>query len=53
MLARSPRDLSNWVTSNINVSDMEDIDRAIKDTNDAVSLMVLGKIEQAMNSFNS
>ncbi len=46
-------DLSNWVTSNINVSDKEDIDRAIKDTNDAVSLMVLGKIEQAMNSFNS
>lgn len=46
-------DLGNWVTSNLNDSDMGNIDKAIKNTNDAVNLMVLGKTEQAMNSFNS
>ena len=46
-------DLANWVTSNINNSDMENIDAAIKNTCEAINLMVLGKITEAMNSFNS
>lgn len=46
-------DLGNWVTSNINNSDMENINVAIKNTYEAVSLIINDKIEQAMNSFNS
>lgn len=46
-------DLANWVTSNIDANDMKNIHTAIKNTCEAVNLIVNGKISEAMNSFNS
>ena len=46
-------DLSNWVLSKFSESDREKIDLAIKNVCQALDLLITGKINDAMNKFNS
>lgn len=46
-------DLADWVLSRFNKEDMEKIQEACKKACDSIELMVSGKIDEAMNKFNS
>ena len=46
-------DLANWVLSEFDTSDREKIDFAIKNACQALELLIDGKINDAMNKFNS
>ena len=46
-------DLADWVLSRFGKEDMEKIQESCKKACDSLELMIAGKIDEAMNKFNS
>ena len=55
-VGKKPRpdyDLAKWVLSKFSKSEQENLDAALKMAADSIELIVSGKIDEAMNKFNS
>lgn len=55
-VGKKPRpdyDLAKWVLSKFSKSEQENLDSALKMAADSIELIVSGKIDEAMNKFNS